>query len=405
MIEYTSMPIIFRKARQFLSAICAVLFYDYPAKELKVIGVTGTDGKTTTVNLIYHILKTSGKKVSIISTVGAVIGEQKIETGLHTTTPNSFLLQRFLRQAVDRGSEYMVLEVSSHGLDQFRVLGCNFYIGVLTNITHEHLDYHKTFKKYLEAKAKLFKSSKIAVLNNKDDSFNTLSKIIKSTKKETKIISYPDEKLPHDLKLAIIKRFPEPYNFLNCEAAIKVVWELGVKEKDIIKGIRTFPGVPGRMEEVKNKRGFRVVVDFAHTPNGLENVLSILKKQKRKRARLIAVFGCAGERDIEKRPLMGEISTRLADTSVFTAEDPRHENIGDIIAQIIRGAKKHKSKYFIEPDRKRAIGLAINNLADKGDIVAICGKGPEKSMAYGDKEIPWSDIAVAKKALAKQLVQ
>lgn len=413
MIEYTTMPVILKRIRQFFSAACAVLFYGYPARKLKVIGVTGTDGKTTTVNLIYQILKAAGKKVSVISTVGAVIGQRKIETGLHTTTPDPFLLQRFLREAVERGSKYMVLEVSSHGLDQYRVLGCNFYIGVLTNITHEHLDYHKTFKNYLEAKAKLFKSSKIAVLNRNDTSFDKLVRIIKFSKGNIRILEYPNSRLLPKLRKAILERFTEPYNFLNSEAAIKVAQELGISEVDIVKGIKAFPGVPGRMEEITNKRGFRVIVDFAHTPNGLEKVLKVLKNQKRKQGNLISVFGCAGERDIEKRPMMGKISSGLADISVFTAEDPRHEDVNKIIDEIVVGAGRsnveeislqnfdksiHRSgkHLFVRvPDRKEAIALAVQKLAKKGDIVVICGKGPEKSLAIGDKEYPWSDKKIA----------
>ena len=297
------MFLFLKKNWQVLKAIGACVYYRYPAKGLKVIGVTGTDGKTTTVNLVYHILTAAGKRVSMISTVGAVIGNRKIETGLHTTTPDPFILQKLLRKAVDGRSEYIVLEVSSHGLDQFRVLGCNFYIGVLTNITHEHLDYHKTFTHYLETKAKLFISSKIAVLNREDASFEKLVKIIKSSNNNIKILEYPDAGLSPELRSAVLKRFPEPYNFLNSEASIMVAKALGIDEKDIVKGINTFPGIAGRMEEIPNKRGLKVIVDFAHTPNGLENALKALKKLKARKAKLIAVFGCAGERDMEKRPL------------------------------------------------------------------------------------------------------
>ncbi|MCJ7805152.1 UDP-N-acetylmuramoyl-L-alanyl-D-glutamate--2,6-diaminopimelate ligase [Patescibacteria group bacterium] len=395
------MFLIHKKARQLVYALIAIAVNRYPARKLKVIGVTGTDGKTTTVNLIYHILNKAGKKVSVISTVGAIIGTRKIETGFHTTTPDPFLLQKLLREAGDKQSEYMILEVSSHGLDQFRVLGCNFYVGVLTNITHEHLDYHKAFKKYVEAKAKLFTSSKIAVLNRTDHSFNKIAKIIKSSGRKIKIMSYPDEKLSYKLKQAIIKRFPEPYNFLNSEAAIKVAQELGISEVDIVKGIKAFPGVPGRMEEIPNKKGFRVIVDFAHTPNGLEKVLKVLKNQKRKQGKLISVFGCAGERDIEKRPMMGKISSGLADISVFTAEDPRHEDVNKIIDAMVKGAKKERGKVYRIEDRKEAIRFAITKLAKKEDIVVICGKGPEKSMAFGDKELPWGDKKIAEGALSK----
>lgn len=380
------------KLYKLLKALFAIVLYGYPAKNLKVIGVTGTDGKTTTVNLIYWILKSNRKKVSMISTVGAILGKEKIDTGLHTTTPSPLVLQRMLRKIVDRGSEYAVLEVSSHGLDQFRVLGSNFYTGVLTNITNEHLDYHKTYDNYLNTKSKLLTLSKFAIINADDKSYAKVIKKVLSG--NSKIISYSQKGLTPSLNKVITKRFPEPYNQMNAYAAVLAVKTISqLNDIEIAKAIKLFPGVPGRMEEIKNKRGIRVVVDFAHTPNGLQHVLQILKNNTN--GKLFVVFGCAGERDFKKRSEMGKIATQIADYSVFTAEDPRHEKLEDIFKQMKK--KIRDKKNYIEIfDRKEAIIYAINH-AKKGDTVAICGKGPEKSMAFGDTEVSWSDIEITKK--------
>ncbi|MEJ2347645.1 MAG: UDP-N-acetylmuramoyl-L-alanyl-D-glutamate--2,6-diaminopimelate ligase [Patescibacteria group bacterium] len=389
----------------FLKALGTVIFYRYPARKIKVIGVTGTDGKTTTSSLIYHLLKTAGKKVALISTVGAYVGNKEIDTGLHVTSPNPRFLQKFIRKIVDKGYKYLVLEATSHGLDQHRLLGTNVSIAVLTNVTHEHLDYHQSLSKYIKAKAKLFRGSELAILNKKDASFKKIKKLLN---KKTRVIGYDDETTKGKVEKAVKKRFPEQYNRFNASAAILVAKELGVDESTIVKAVKSFSSVPGRMEEVKNKKGIKIIVDFAHTPNALEKVLNYLKKTKKKGSKLIAVFGCAGERDFMKRSMMGKISSEIADISVFTAEDPRHEDVKDIIAQMMEGVNKvHKrkgSKVYVEPERGKAIALAIQDLAKRGDIIVISGKGHEKSMAFDGREYPWSDIKVAKAALEGKVV-
>jgi len=381
-----------RKALGLLSSA----WYDYPSKKLKVIGVTGTDGKTTTATLIYWLLNTTKIKTGLVTTVSAKIGGNKYSTGLHVTNPGPLILQKFLHEMVKANCTHAVLEVTSHGLDQKRTVGIDFDIGVLTNITHEHLDYHKTYKNYLRVKAKLFQRSKLTILNREDKSFEKLKRII-----STKIEPYGKNSLKGELKKVVEKKFKESYNQMNATAAILAVKELGIgiKDNDLELGIRTFPGVIGRLEEIKNRRGIKVFVDFAHTPNALENVLTTLKKRKGKN-RLITVFGCAGERDTRKRPMMAKISTRLADLSVFTAEDPRHEDLHKIIKEMERGVlKSNRNKYIVIPERSEAIAYAIQKAAKRGDIVVICGKGHEKSMAYGDIEYPWSDQEVVKRAL------
>ncbi|MBU0572151.1 UDP-N-acetylmuramoyl-L-alanyl-D-glutamate--2,6-diaminopimelate ligase [Patescibacteria group bacterium] len=375
----------------FLKAVLAIIYFRYPARKLKVIGVTGTDGKTTTSTLIYYLLLAAKKKVALVSTVAAYVGEKEIDTGLHVTTPDSWHLQKLIKKIADEGYKYLVLEATSHGLDQHRLLGTNVFIAVLTNITHEHLDYHKTYAKYLNTKAKMFRNVDVAILNKSDSSYIHIKKILNSG---TKVVSYSEKTLKKDLGKAIRNKFAENYNRLNATASILAAKELNIDNERIIKGIKDFSGIPGRMEEIKNKKGIKIYIDFAHTPNALENVLETLNRKKGN-SKLIVVFGCAGERDIEKRYLMGKIAARLADISIITAEDPRNENINDIIEQIINGtddiSKQKRSKIIKEPERGKAILLSIEKTARRGDTVVICGKGHEKSMAYNGKEYPWSD--------------
>jgi len=371
-------------------AILAVLYYRYPAKNLTVIGVTGTDGKTTTSTIIYEILRRAGKKTALITSVSAKIGSKELPTGLHVTSPDPWELQKLLRYISNKGFNYVVLESTSHGLAQHRLLGCNFKIGAVTNVTHEHLDYHGTWENYLKDKTRLFKKVKFAVLNKDDRSFKLLKKYINS-----KIITYGMEKADFTLKNFPFKtKMPGKYNQYNCLAAITVAKLLNISDADIKNAIAGFKGVIGRMDVVYDK-SFKVIVDFAHTPNALKQVLTALKATPCKR--IISVFGCAGLRDVQKRPLMGKISCRLADISIFTAEDPRTEDINNIFKQMESGCKNKKNLYK-EPNRKEAIELAIS-MAKKGDIIGIFGKGHEQSMCWGTVERPWSDHKAVKEIL------
>lgn len=382
-------------------AFLALLFYRFPSRKLKVIGVTGTDGKTTTVSLIYHILKEAGLSVAMVSTVSAKIGEEEIDTGFHVTAPDPWLLQKLLKKMVERQINYAVLEVTSHGLDQFRLLGISFEVGVLTNITHEHLDYHKTFQNYLEAKAKLLLKAKMAILNKDDESYPVLESRIKN--KKGKVFSYgirgeadfTPGSFPFKTKL------PGRYNQSNCLAAIATSAALGVPEKVIKDAVASFGGVEGRMEEIKEGQNYRVIVDFAHTPNALEQVLGALRGDLKSGSRLMVVFGSAGLRDQEKRPMMGKIAGRMADLIILTAEDPRTERAEDICEEIAAGCRAAGVEPNIIPDRGKAIRFAIGK-AKKDDIIVICGKGHEKTMCFGKQEYPWSDHEAVRKALPKE---
>lgn len=395
-----------------LTAIFFTFFYRLPAKKLTVIGVTGTDGKTTTTNLIYHILKESGKKVSMISSVNAIIGEKKYDVGFHVTTPISKDVQKFLHQAVLAGSEYFVLESSSHGLSQNRLFGCFFYLGVVTNITHDHLDYHRNYTNYLKAKGKLFDRVKVAVLNRDDESYSYLRAKCKPSSRaqvegahSTKCVIYGIKNIADFTP----KTFPfktillGEYNQYNCLAAAAAASSLGVSDEEIKKAIASFKGVKGRMDEIKSGQNFKVFIDFASTPNSLKNALQTLSAQKAKGGRLITVFGSAGLRDKMKRPMMGEMAGKYADITVLTAEDPRTEDVNQIIEEIACGVLKEGAKegetLFRVPDREEAIIFAIQKLARKGDIIVTCGKGHESSMCYGKIEKPWDEYEAVKKAL------
>lgn len=379
------------------SSVLANIIYGFPSKGMKFIGITGTDGKTTTTNMIYQILKDAGLKVAMVSTINAEINGEKIDTGFHVTNPDYFLLQKLIDKAKKAGTEIFVLEVTSHGLDQFRTWGINFEIGVITNITSEHLDYHKTWENYFNSKAKLIKNSKWTVINNDEDHFKRLKSMARGL-----VTTFGKHKADFDTdKYKFSLKLPGEYNILNALAAIAATNIMGVKEKNAIKTLENFSSLEGRMEEVKNNKGLKIIVDFAHTANALENALKTLKSKNK--GKLISVFGCAGLRDVKKRPLMGEISARLADFTVITAEDPRGE-IDKINSEIMVGVKKAGGKLgknvYIENDRQKAIDLAINKLARKGDTVGIFGKGHEKSLNItGNEELPWSDVEAVKKVL------
>lgn len=371
----------------------------FPSRGLKIIGVTGTDGKTTTVNMIYHILKDAGKKVSMVSTINAVVGEKEMDTGFHVTSPSPFMIQKILKDAKKGGSEYVVLEVTSHALDQHRFWGIKFNVGVITNVTHEHLDYHKTFKNYLKTKTKLIKGVKAAILNRDEDHFSQLAR-----KTKGRVISFGlSHKADFNPKSFPIKlKIPGQYNVMNGLAAAAVCSSVGISSSEIKSSLSSFNGLAGRMEEVKNNKGLKIIVDFAHTPNGLLNALKVLRTDKK--GKIISLIGAEGDRDVAKRSLLGEVAQKLSDIVIITAVDPRGE-IDTINEQIKKGslragAKEGKNFYIIN-DRQEAIKFAINELAKRGDTVALFGKGHENSMNLdGKKEIEWSDVEVVKRILS-----
>jgi len=407
----------------FLQALFGALIFFFPSNRTKVIGITGTDGKTTTVNLVHHILSESGKNSSMISTIGAKIGDKTIDTGLHVTTPDPFIVQRLLRKIADAGSEFAVLEVTSHGLAQERVAFVRFFAGVITNIAHEHLDYHKSYKNYFLSKAKLLNNVKYRILNADESSFKELKDLgggqlvsfgvgkeadfkadnLRFRKKGVEFdIRYQDKKKKG--KLTIKSSIPGKFNVYNILAAFAVTKNLGIDEKKIKDAIEGFRGIEGRMQYIDEGQSFDVIVDFAHTPQALEETLKSLEPFKK--GKIIVVFGSAGERDIGKREMMGKVASEHADISIVTAEDPRGEDVNKIIDQIAAGAISAggipNRTFWKIADRAEAINTAIQTLASNGDTVILFGKGHEKSMNIAGKEYPWSDEAIVRNALRKR---
>lgn len=399
-----------------LQAIAANVFYGFPFRGLTIIGVTGTDGKTTTASLIYHILQKSGKKAALVTSVSAIIDGKSSDIGFHVTTPRFFALRSYMKRAKQKGATYFVLETTSHAIDQNRVFGIPFAVAVLTNITREHLDYHKTYERYVQVKARLLRCAKVAVVNKDDRSYMRINNH-ELRSKERRVITYglkrDSEVNPHSFPFQT--KLLGQFNKYNCLAAIAVTRELHLPEQHIRNAVASFKAPIGR-EEIVYDKDFTVIIDFAHTPNAFAQLLPEVKKAAGNR--LIHVFGSAAKRDMYKRPEMGNLSAEYADVIVLTAEDPRNEGVEKITEDILRGIKlsnvevieyasiknqdafiQAKKKYIIKvPDRKEAIICAIG-IAQKGDTVLLTGKGHERSMNYGHGEEPWSEHEAVKEAL------
>jgi UDP-N-acetylmuramoyl-L-alanyl-D-glutamate--2,6-diaminopimelate ligase len=430
-IELSIPHIQVAETRAALAHVSAA-FYGFPARELTMIGVTGTDGKTTTSNFIYHILQAAGHPTGMISTVNAQIGNEVLDTGFHVTTPEAFDTQRYLRQMVDAGLTHAVLEMTSIGLAQQRgARPLEFDIGVVTNITHEHLNDHGTYEAYFDAKALLFEGlskpfektrlvDRLAVLNRDDKSYASLAKRSQAKQvsygidvaadlRATNVVNHPDE-LSFTVQgfgldfLVKTKMFGE-YNVSNALAAIgATVIGLGIDPKYAQAGIAALKEVPGRMERIDMGQDFTTIVDFAHTPNALKSALEAGRHFTK--GKVIAVFGSAGLRDKAKRRMMAEIGAELADISVLTAEDPRTESLDGILEEMASGARGKSAaegeKFWRVPDRGAAISFALLQ-AKPGDLVLVLGKGHEQSMCFGETEYPWDDRVALRAALAEYM--
>ncbi|MEX0895962.1 MAG: Mur ligase family protein [Patescibacteria group bacterium] len=379
-----------------LKGIPAQIRFQFPNTALKILLITGTDGKTTSASILYHQLNAAGYKTALLSTVAAYVGEVEHDTGFHVTSPQPNDIYQFMREAVDQNCHYLVMEATSHGAYQYRTWGIRPIIAGLTNITHEHLDYHITYREYVKAKASLLKSAKHIIVNEDDQSFSLLKKLLPAKSWET---YSAQDALPAKIKSAINTRFPEEYNQMNARLVYNMLKPLDIADDKLADGFTSFPGVPGRMEVVSEKP-CKIIVDFAHTPQGLRATLSALKKQLSKNGKLIAVYGAAGLRDRTKRPIMGQIGTQLADYVIFTTEDPRTEDVWSIIRQMKEQLTEHHDKIISIADRQAAIEFAVTKLAGPSDTVAILGKGHEKSICIGTTEFPWSDQAAVQQAIA-----
>lgn len=391
----------------YAQSVIANFKYGFPGRKLRVIGVTGTNGKTTTCFMIWKMLNQAGHKTGLMTTVAWGIDELNPELG-HMTTVDSFKLNDRIRQIVAEGAEFLVLEVTSHALAEFRTLGIPIELAVFTNLTHEHLDYHKTFVKYRDAKGKLFKKAKFSIFNADDPAtrhYKTLTKKyttygINYGKKRAKNIELTVSGVKYSFDdINIETKIPGEFNVYNSLAAAIVGEKLGLTPIQIEEGIKSLDSVEGRMNVIDEGQPFTVIVDYAHAPDALEKVFNSVKNHK---GRIISVHGGAGRRDPSTRPIRGEILGKNSDIVIITEDDSRDEDPEAIAASFIQGAEKAgkvlDKNLFKELNREKAIKMALG-FAKKGDLVLILGKGHEKTILRADGPHDFEDIKVVRKEL------
>ncbi len=400
------------KNPRFVLGYCAKNFYHNPGRDLKIVGVTGTNGKTSTTYFLEEIFKEYGKKTGVIGTVEIRADGKKLDYHLPTsTTPDAIDLNEILCDMRDMGVTNVAMEVSSHALQLYRVDGVEFEVGIFTNLTQDHLDLHGTMENYMKAKARLFKMCRKGVLNADDSYCGRIKELARC-----RIMTY-GIKNDCDIKAVNIKYMPDHVNFdieysgktypvsfavpgrfsvYNALAAVGGALAAGVPMEVIVEALGNIKGVPGRIQNIAAGRGFNVFIDYAHTPDGVLNIINAVREFTK--GRIITVFGCGGDRDKKKRPIMGEISAKLSDYSIVTSDNPRSEEPEDIIKDILVGVKPVTDKFEVLVSRKDAIYRAIE-LAQDGDSVIIAGKGHEDYEIFKDKTIHFDDAEVAKQAL------
>lgn len=404
--------IIMAPNTRLAQSICGCNFYENPSKKLKLIGVTGTKGKTTTTFMIKSILEKAGKKVGLLGTIATYIGDQKIEDSTRTT-PEGLKLQYLLSEMVKQEVEVAVMEVSSQSLKLDRVAGCDFDIGIFTNLSEDHISEkeHANMQEYFEAKSKLFDMCKIGYTNADDVYGNKLRKIEKQCEFKTFGLDNPADLLAKDItvtnsyadfKVKLGTRnervkvcIPGRFSVYNALAAISVANRFGVST-EVIKEALLEVRVPGRSELVDNKAELTIMIDYAHTPDSLFNILDAVKSYTV--GRVICVFGCGGDRDKTKREAMGEVAGEIADYSIITSDNPRTENPETIIQEIEKGIKKTKGNYTTITDRKEAIKHAIH-MANKRDIVILAGKGHEPYQEINHKVYPFDERVIVRQLI------
>ncbi len=384
-------------------AVVSANWFDDPALKLKLVGVTGTNGKTTTTTLIKTMIeKCSGEKVGLIGTNSIEFGGRVMEAS--RTTPESYDLQKMLREMVDDGCKWAVMEVSSHALMLERVHGLRFSAAVFTNLTHEHLDFHKTMDAYAAAKARIFAQSDNAVINLDDD----YAKIMTDAA-ECPVTTFSAENDAADLVAKRIRVFsdrvefcaltmeklqkielgiPAMFTVYNALAAAAAGLALGFEIEDIAAALGSCGGIKGRIEVVPTDRDFTVIIDYAHKPYALENIIRTFKELES--GRVVTLFGCGGDRDKAKRPLMGKIAAELSDFVIVTSDNPRTEAPGKIIEDILAGMQGTKTPYIVIENRKEAIGWALKN-ARANDIIILAGKGHETYQIVGKEKFPFDE--------------
>lgn len=387
-------------------------FFSNPSDKLKLIGVTGTNGKTTTAFIIKHILEYTGRKVGLIGTMQNMSGEKILPA--HFTTPEAYELQKLFRTMADDACEYVVMEVSSHALAQSRVGGCHFEAGVFTNLTQDHLDFHKTMENYLKAKQKLFCMSDIGIFNL-DDPYSdrfvaeapckkfSYSALNMNADYTARNVRYRNDGIDYELVgTGVIGRvsavLPGSFSLYNTLAASACALSLGLPLIRVLDALKTFKGVKGRIEVVPTGRDFSVIIDYAHTPDALEKILKAVKDFAK--GRVIALFGCGGDRDRTKRPLMGKIAAEYADYLVITSDNPRSEDPDAIIQDILAGLEGCRTPYTAILSRIEAIEFALKN-AKKDDIILLAGKGHEDYQILSTGKIHLDEREVVADVLAR----
>lgn len=392
-------------------ALLAANFYGNPSHEIKLTGITGTNGKTTTTTLLHNVFMDLGYKSGLISTVVNKVGNEEVPA-THTT-PNPVALNQLLRRMVDEGCEYCFMEVSSHAIHQNRIAGLDFNIAGFTNISHDHLDYHKTFKEYIYAKKKFFdelSSSAVAIVNEDDSNGSVMVQNTSAKVKTMALKTVADYKVKiientfaglvlnlnqHELWTNLIGGF-NAYNVLLVYA---VAIEYGIEEMDVLRGISRLRSVEGRFEHIKSESGVVAIVDYAHTPDALKNVLSTIQAVRTRNEQVITVVGCGGDRDRTKRPLMAEISAGFSDKVILTSDNPRSEDPDAIISEMKIGVPVERSaKVMSITNREEAIKVACS-LAVSGDIVLVAGKGHEKYQEIKGERFPFDDLSIVKETL------
>ncbi|MXP05952.1 MULTISPECIES: UDP-N-acetylmuramoyl-L-alanyl-D-glutamate--2,6-diaminopimelate ligase [Apibacter] len=391
--------------------IVASNFYDNPSEKLTLAGITGTNGKTTTTTLLYNLFTQLGFRCALLSTIENRISDKVLNS--NHTTPDPITINQLLAQAVDEGCQYAFMEVSSHGIHQNRLAGLTFKIGAFTNITHDHLDYHQTFSNYIAAKKKFFDElPKTAIaITNMDDKNGLIMLQNTNAKKVTYSLKSNSEykgKIIENRLDGMLLQFNNQefwtvlagkFNAYNELLAYTIASELGFDSLDIVTALSKLQRVKGRFETYVSDDKKYIIVDYAHTPDALQNILEAINQSRTRNEKLITVFGCGGHRDKEKRPKMGNIATRLSDLAIITSDNPRDENPDEIIQEIETGIEpQNTNKYLSITDRKQAIRTAIKMAAPK-DIILIAGKGHENYQEINGKHFPFDDMKIAKELL------
>lgn len=407
-----NVEVLTTKSTRFIMGKLACNFYDNPSKEIKLIGITGTKGKTTTTFMVKKILEESGKKVGLVGTVACYIGEKKLRDS-DRTTPEALELQGLFRQMINEGCEYVVMEVSSQSLKLGRVDGCHFDIALFTNLSEDHISPHEhsSMKEYFECKCKLFDMTKNGIVNIDDKKGRELIKLKPNCNFKTYSIRNDSDKKATNVKITsdlttyktninnkeelVEISIPGRFSVYNSLGAISICEELGIDTKYILSGLKNVQ-VPGRSEIIENDKGFTIMIDYAHSEDSLLNILKAVKSYTK--GRVICVFGLGGDRDTRKRPKMGKIAGKLADFTIISSDNPRYDDPMEIAEEIAKGTKEVTDQYTIITDRAKAVEYALK-MAQKDDLVLLAGKGHETYQLVGDEKVHFSEKEVIKRVL------